>query len=743
MTFLNRTLTRLSTIGIVAAMMARSACAAESQDAAGIEFFEKKIRPVLVEHCYECHSRDSKSIKSGLLLDSRDGIRKGGESGPAIVSGKPQSSPLIAALQYESAKMPPAGKLPASVIADFAKWVAMGVPDPRRANSKAMKLGNGTPDGQLQNLLDHWAFQKPERVTVPVVRNRDWPQNEIDNFVLKKLEDHEITPVGVADRRTLVRRLYFDLTGLPPAPSELEDSGDAVSTIVDRLLDSQHFGERWGRHWMDVVRYADSVGGGGNFVFDNAWRYRDWIIRSLNSDMPYDRFVAQQIAGDLLPADSPKQRSQQIIATGFLAIGRKELPEYDKEKLKMDVVDEQIDTLGKAFLGISLGCARCHDHKFEPVQSQDYYALAGFFESSSILGPRKGPHSTWVLVDLPGKSGKALAVRDVAEPCNSSIRIRGDAHAVGDTVNRGFVRAFDLRSDTNDQWTGSGRLELAHWVASEDNPLTARVMVNRIWHWLHHQGIVATPDNFGTRGQPPTHSELIDWLTMRFVEEGWSIKKTIRRIVLSRTYQLSTQDDSVGATKDPDNQLNWRHRRHRLESESIRDAMLQVAGQLDPKQFGKTLTFTGRLDEGSEEPLESAPWKRRSVYLPRYREYKQLGVMQVFDSAHSALVTGRRSQTTVPTQALYLMNSPFVMECATGVANRVLEADSREQRGRIELAYQIMLGRDPTASEFERDLGFLKEYPALVERDSEVPDAKALAALCHTILASSEFLYVE
>jgi len=756
---------RLSLAGVVLLGCATASNAAEPGDE-DIEFFEKRIRPVLVEHCYQCHSAEAaraKRLKAELRLDSRAGMQRGGASGPAIVPGKPGESLLISALQHEDIQMPPSGKLPDAVVADFVHWIDRGAPDPR--------VDNAAPtDEKIERggAREFWSFQRPVRRAPPAVQNHDWPATAIDRFVLARLEAAGLKPAPPADKRALIRRVYCDLIGLPPDPDAVEafvrdDSPGAFAKVVDRLLASPHFGERWGRHWMDVVRYADSVGGGSNFVFDNAWRYRDWIIQALNADMPYDEFLVQQIAGDLLPAENPQQKRRQIVATGFLAIGRKELPEYDKQKLRMDVVDEQIDTLGKALLGLSLGCARCHDHKFDPIETRDYYALAGIFESTQTLsGKRSGPHSTWVKINLPGSSGQAIAVQEARQKVDSRICIRGDVHRRGEAVPRGFVEVLTTENTPQINRSQSGRLQLARWIAARENPLTARVLVNRIWNWLFGAGLVRSVDNFGTRGELPSHPELLDHLAVQLMDDDWSLKRTIRRIVLSRTYRLSSRFDPQAAAEDPENRLLWRFQRRRLEAEIIRDAMLALGGTLDRRQFGNTLTFTGRLDEGKEKPRGANPGRRRSVYLPRYRETKLSELMQAFDVAHPALVTGDRRVTTVPTQALFLMNSSFVMDQARSTARRLLAQGDLSDEQRLDLAYRLAYARPPSDGEMEQDKAFLDrvERLALLLADGETRRREdggqrdqaaslrrvreqAWMNLCQSLLVSNEFLFVE
>ena len=384
-------------------------------DDEGHTFFENKIRPVLVKHCYECHSADSEALKGGLLVDSAPALMQGGDSGPSLVKGKPAESLLLEAMKYESFEMPPAGKLPANVIEDFEKWIAMGAPDPRTE----MVLPKHTAQGiDLEAGRQFWAFQPPEAHTVPEVKQTDWPRNWIDHFVLAKLEENQLHPSQPADRATLLRRIAYDLTGLPPSPEVIEkyaysDDPKQLAEYVDQLLETQQFGEHWGRHWLDVARYADSNGGDFNATFHNAWRYRNYVIETFNQDRPYKDFVVEQIAGDLLDSSSNDTRERNLVATGFLMFGAKMLSERDKEKLRMDVVDEQITSVGKVFMGMTLGCARCHDHKFDPIPTTDYYALAGIFRSTQTLdGEIQKYVSNWTRQPLPMTAEHQAALAD-------------------------------------------------------------------------------------------------------------------------------------------------------------------------------------------------------------------------------------------------------------------------------------------------------------------------------------------
>ncbi|HYH63457.1 MAG TPA: DUF1549 domain-containing protein, partial [Urbifossiella sp.] len=631
-----------------------------------LAFFEKKVRPVLVEHCYKCHSGDSEKVKAGLALDTRAGTRAGGDSGAAVVPGSPERSLLVRAIRStdQATAMPPKGKLPDHVVADLEAWVKMGAPDPRDG-AKVARQEIDVVKGR-----EFWSFQPPKKASAPAVKDAAWPRSDIDRFLLAALEAKGLHPVGDADRRTLIRRVYLDLTGLPPTAEEVEAfaadaDAKAFEKVVDRLLASPRFGERWGRHWLDVARYAETSGKTANFNFPHAWRYRDYVIAALNADKPYDVFVKEQLAGDLLPSADPTVRAERLIATGFLAIGPRALNERNGIQYELDTADEQIDVTTQAFLGITAACARCHDHKFDPIPQRDYYALAGIFRSTEtcygtvrfVQSQRPSP-----LLELPKGCGlpaavepltaagraateKAIAditqrMKDTKEPINnifnaaqlalsrskldsfdadgapkllamgardkpagfgggfgppkgakggfgpglfgsrnvadSPLYVRGEVDKPGEIVPRGFLQV--LTPSPRPIRAGSGRKELAEWVASKDNPLTARVMVNRVWLNLFGQGLVPTPDNFGVAGRPPTNPALLDSLAVTFVEDGWSVKKLIRRIVLSRAYQLDSRTDARNAEADPDNALVWRMSPRRLDAEALRDSMLAAGG---------------------------------------------------------------------------------------------------------------------------------------------------------------------
>ena len=799
---------------------------------AGIDFFEQKIRPVLVQKCYACHSSEAKKVKGGLLLDTREGLLKGGETGPTIVAGNVENSPLLEAIRYEGLEMPPSGKLPEQVIADFEKWVKMGAPDPR--DGKAIVVSKEIDFDEARKF---WAFQPPKAsppVTSKDVTNKAWPKTEIDRYVLATLEAKGLSPVADADRPTLLRRVTFDLTGLLPTPAELQafvsdKSADAYAKVVDRLLASPQFGERWARHWLDVVRYAESTGKERNVPYHYAWRYRDWVIDALNSDKPYDRFITEQIAGDLLPYDGDEERNAHLVATGFLTLGPKGLNERNAEQFTMDVVDEQLDVTCRAMLGFTVACARCHDHKFDPVPTSDYYALAGIFRSTRIhSGVSRGSrtsdekellamallkpadatapadeappaaNSTELdtidaqieklraeakekikkaegnaktkevrqqdvnkalkakikqlqnrrekLTTTPVRNGAELAMAaSEAKPTNCRICIRGEVNDLGPEVPRGFITVLKTSGDPQINTEKSGRLELARWITSRENPLTARVMVNRIWHHLFGAGIVETVDNFGKLGERPTHPELLDRLALDFMEQGWSVKQAIRSMVLSRTYQLGSEHQEAGYAIDPANRLLWRMSRRRLDAEAMRDAMLVASGQIDlsrPQGSGTLQLGGGEIGRGLDLAPVKAESKHRSIYLPVLRGVVP-EMLAVFDLADPNNVVGQREVTTVATQALYMMNSPFVMQRSAEAASRVLQSDDADELARADLAYQLILARPASDTERNRAVAFVQEYrQSLADAKADQSQLDAWTALCQTLFASAEFRYL-
>jgi hypothetical protein len=798
----------------------------------GIEFFEKRIRPVLADRCYGCHAAGAKRIRGGLRLDTRQGLRQGGDTGPAVVPGDARRSLLLAAIRHagDPPGMPPDGKLPDAVISDFETWVAMGAPDPRD--------GPAAGTVNLEEGRRHWSFQPISDPPVPTVKDPSWPRTDIDRFILAALEAKGLRPVGDAGPYELARRVAFDLTGLPPTPAEVDafvrdvsarGSPSAVRDLVDRLLDATRFGERWGRHWLDVARYADSTGTTRDVIFPLAFRYRDYVIAAFNQDKPYDQFVREQLAGDRLPAPNDARRNEHLIATGFLTLGVKS---PCGKRLRPAMVEEQIDVTGRALLGLTIGCARCHDHKFDPIPTRDYYALAGIFLSSEpLLGvlcdessdpfarglqPLAGADTPFSDADLkalleqrlklsrlqsrlreerrralagrgaaetgeeekralwdasPGVreaeaelaarlaqpdplrqrynaslAASAMAVRD-ATPVDSPVHIRGDDRQPGEVVPRGFLSVLTTAATPRVNAAHSGRLELAHWIASADNPLTSRVMVNRVWQNLFGRGLVETPDDFGKTGQPPSHPELLDHLARRFTAaHAWSVKKLIREIMTSRVYQLGTAHDAEAYERDSANRLHWRRSRRRLDAEAIRDALLFIGGELDlrppPARF-PTLENDDRADRTRtwvERGWLAAAPNHRSVYLPLLRGHLPEDLL-VFDFPRPDQVVGRRAVTTVPTQALYMMNSPFVVERCRGMARRVLSAPRLDDAARVEEAFALILNRPPAPDESRQALASLRRFADDAEGGAGDPVA-GWAALCQALCATAEFRYL-
>ena len=933
---------RIGLVPAVIALLVAATVLLPGLQAAEFDFFEKQIRPLFHKHCYECHSTEGGKAKGGLVLDSREGWVTGGDSGPAIVPGDPGASLLIRAVSYSDGdlKMPPKYRLSEGEQEALAKWVESGAPDPRSG-----EVAKKTEEIDLAKGREFWSFQpvtNPGAPKVDTALDQGDPLGPIDRFVLNRLASEGIGQVGLAKPETLLRRLYFDLVGLPPTPEQLDEfladtSPEAYARLVDRLLSSPQFGETWGRHWLDVARFAESSGGGRSLMFRNAWRYRDYVIDAFNRDKPFNEFILEQIAGDLLPKGTSAQQNERFVATGFLALGPHNYELQDKELLRMEVVDEQIETVGRAFLAMTIGCARCHDHKFDPIPTRDYYAMAGIFRSTQSLVP--GNVSGWVerslspspevqqkmeqhskamkeantalkearaqlqkievatgrvsvvvdntqaeiigdwmkstsnknfygknyihdkgegkglkkvvftaelqkageyevrvgythgtnrsekvpvtipyaggettlfvnqrevppinnnfkvlgrfqfevgkaaitvsnkgtsdvtiadavmfvpLLELntdlelegrltklrgevdrlakrvetlkktkPAASPKAMAVQDQKEVSDWHVHIRGGIRNKGPIVPRGFLQVASRRQEDAQAKirAGSGRRELAEWIASGDNPLTRRVIVNRIWHYLMGQGLVRTTDNFGVMGEAPSHPELLDWLAGQFARDNWSVKEMIRHIVLSRAYRLASVGESDGLAADPENRLLWRANRKRLTAEAIRDSILAISGQLSDQQGGYTIRKFSQYDWGYEFDTI-----RRSVYVPLFRN-TMMDVFETFDVANPNVVTGRRIETTLPTQALYLLNSPFVNEEAKRAGERI-EQFGHTDAERVRLAYRLTLGREPSAFEAQVAMAFVSDA---------VPSAKnrPWAALAHSLISSIQFRYLD
>jgi hypothetical protein len=751
---------------------------AHAQGGAGVEFFEKKIRPVLVEHCYQCHSADAKKnkkLKAGLLLDTRDGLLKGGDSGPAVVPGKAQDSLLLKVLRHSGdTKMPPKGKLPDAVIADFETWVKIGAPDPRVGDAP---LAAKEIDWNQARLF--WAFQPPVKSSLPRVKDASWPLREIDHFILAELEKRQLKPVGPATKRELLRRATFGLTGLPPTPEELDafakdDSPAAFAKVVDRLLASPHYGERWARYWLDVSRYAEDKALAFVNSRPHAYRYRDWVVQALNSDMPYDRFVRLQLAGDMV---SDPDSFGKLVALGFQGLGA----EYHRGSVAAQVIadelDDRIDTLTRGLLGLTVACARCHDHKYDPIPTRDYYSLAAAYNGSNldmrplVDQPTVDRFRTWEkkVKELEASIKKAdkekrdpklaeaaqkeqdarkaeldrlrkeapppLPMAHVITGGGAAMRVnnRGNVERLGEPAPPGFLHVLQPDSprplgeglgvrDPSSKFT---RLELADAIVSPKNPLTARVIVNRVWHYHFGRGIVGTPSNFGQLGDRPTHPELLDRLAVHFMENGWSLHWLHREIMLSRTYQLSSANVPSNAEKDPENQYLWRHTPRRLDFEAWRDTWLAVSGRLDRTRGGPSLD------------LNQANNVRRTLYA-KISRVEPNALLVLFDFPDANVTSARRSVTTVPQQQLFVLNSDFTIETAKAFAKRLEKSAPRED-DRIKLAFRLAYGREPSVEEKRASVAFLREAGTPRQTDR----LNAWEQFAQAILASNEFLWVD
>ncbi len=894
------------------------------------EFFERKIRPLLASKCYACHGE--KASTSGLRLDSKAGWERGGSRGTAVVPGDPDHSLIVKAVSYRDPelKMPPSGRLSEAERADLAEWVGMGAPDPRTAEA-------ATPAPAAINFetaRKFWSFQPIGKFAPPPVKRRSWVRSPIDAFLLAKLESKGLEPAPPADKATLLRRVTFDLTGLPPAPAEIkaflnDGSPRAYENAVERLLASERYGERWARHWLDVVRFAETSGHEFDFEKQEAWRYRDYVIRAFNRDLPYDRFVKEHIAGDLLPVQRMTPDGMQLdtpVATGFFGLPEERNGATDLLEVRAEKMDSRIDVFGKAFLGLTIACAKCHDHKFDPIPTADYYALGGVFESTQVVlgsiqsptqnreaeailrriegtldarpakwgdaleldagyisddwrvsglafagGPVNGmvnsrrggsdklmgtmtsrhfvPTKKYIHVRLAGTkfspvrehpsllavtifangrypkgvagngdgilrwktitlheeigqichleiadrrtdghiivdrivfsdskeppadtSDKPAGLQASVEtsvsapaeaaqlplepfgmlaaedtPRNLRIHIRGNHLNPGEEVPRGFLRVFS-GGEAKPYTNGSGRMELAEALFSPENPLTARVMVNRIWKHHFGEGLVRTTDNFGRMGERPSHPELLDYLARRFQDNGWSVKAMHREIVLSNAYRMSSSASETASETDPDNRLLSHMRVRRLEGEAIRDAILSASGSLNLTPYGPGVTpHIGPYQDGRGKPA-SGPLDgggRRSVYVEVRRNFIS-PLFLAFDYPLPSTTVGRRSVSTVPSQALMLMNNEFVASEASKWAARLL-GESPDWNTRLETMYLHAYGRAPDASDRKDVREFLSEQARRyggatpsVTKD----DARVWADLAHVIFNSKEFIFV-
>ena len=773
-------------------MAALAAYGQESPDA----FFESKIRPVLAGNCYACHT----GVQSGgLRLDSRADVLKGGKSGPAVVPGKPEESLLLQVARHAEGrpKMPPAGRLGDDEIRDLATWVRDGAVWPAK---EAVTVSKGPAYQITPQQRAFWSFQPVKKTAPPKARLAAWARNPVDAFVLAKLDEKKIAPAGAASKLTLIRRASYDLLGLPPAPEEIDrflgdKSPNAYAKMVDRLLDSPRYGERGGRHWMDVARYADTAGDASDYPIPQAAKYRDYVIAAFNKDKPYDVFLREQLAGDLLPSVNEDQRWEQIVATGYLASSRRF--NVDPTLYWHMTYDDTVDNVGKAVLGLTVACARCHDHKFDPISNRDYYAMYGIFSSSRypFPGSEKNHRQRDLIARVPseyekimqpylaeiyklsGRIGKlegekrayvdkgdknrtlqhildeieqtkaqrapllanmpnvemAYAMAEGATPAHAKIQIRGDHKQLGEEVPRGFLSI--LGGQIVQDAKKSGRLELAQWLTDPANPLTPRVMVNRIWQYHFGRGIVSTPSDFGKRGAAPTHPELLDYLAARFVESGWSIKAMHRLLMNSMTYQLASEGPAASVAADGANEFFWKYGRHRLDAEQIRDSLLAASGEMEwgapgPHPFPHMATWIYMQHGPFSDVYES---NRRGVYVmtQRIQRHPYFGM---FDGADPAISVAQRPLTISPVQALFSMNGEFVHARSKAWAERLLK-DGLPQKQMIARAHRTLLGRAPSPEEIDLASTYLASLG--------LSPSEALASYLRALAASNEFLFVE
>lgn len=750
-----------------------------------LRFFERKVRPILAKRCYSCHSENAKTLYAELKVDSRKSLLKGGDTGPAVVPGNPADSLLIQSIQFDEDfdfQMPPKGKLPAAEIKILTDWVRQGAsfPESNTVRSKDEKI-------DFDQARNFWSFRPALLQKVPKVKNREWPRQRLDSFILSALESRGLQPSAAADKAIWIRRVTLDLIGLPPTPQQiqtfLEDkSPGAYEKVVDRLLKSPHYGERWARMWLDLARYTDR-NASWLTTTGQAHLYRDWVVQAFNDDMPYNEFIRRQLATDYLAQTGP----EDLPALGFIGLS----PNYWKElKLPADIIkvivadewEERIDTVSRTFLGLTVACARCHDHKFDAITMEDYYALAGVFASCRIqerptinekdYAPVKAAKAEIVKIESQIKSLQkqkplpqseidalrskikqlkatkhfhaplAIAIGDESlfveqknenpqmgtqlvykkEPRDLHVFVRGNPNRLGPKVPRRFLKVLSSKSPPEPFQTGSGRLDLANALTTDASSLTARVIVNRLWHEHFGQGIVTTPSNFGESGARPTHPELLDDMAARLVKNGWSLKSIQKEIVLSATYRQSSRNPA-SAQKDPTNTWLSRMPQTRLTVEAWRDSMLAVSGRLN-KKLG-----------GPSQPLTSLTNNRRTLYGTIHRR-EMSTMLLTHDFPDPTAHSPKRVPTTTTLQGLYALNGPLILEQSAALAQRLLKLPVNSDEKRIEWAYQTLFARKPTSREIQLAL----EY---VGTPSPAQQIEVWAQYAQVLLASNEFLYVD
>ncbi len=787
----------LAILGRVGTALAETATPPDHAEkmARGQEIFAKSVRALLTDRCLKCHGGEK--TRSGLDLTTREGLLKGGEKGLAVVVGQAKASRLFRFIAHlDEPFMPPKeDKLSDAAIAQFATWIDLGAPYDKPLVAKA---GGKKPMQVTDDNRRYWAFQPLKRPSEPTVKDAKWRRTPIDSFVLAKLEEKGLAPNAPADRRHLIRRAYLDLLGLPPSPEEVESfvadpATDAYEKLIDRLLDNPHYGERWARHWLDLAHYADSHGYEQDYDRPTAYPYRDFVIKAFNQDLAYNTFVKWQLAGDEFEPDN----SLALTATGFLGAGTHatQITQNQVEKERYDELDDIVRTTGTAMLGLTIGCARCHDHKFDPIPTRDYYRLMSTFtttvrsdmdvnlypeavkatravfdaEQVKLVDARtqyekKGGHNTdpqWMeltkQIEEHAKKGPPNAVK--AMVCSEGVPAirfhtqggdflpethflkRGDPNQKDGVATQGFLQVLMLGADQEKRWetgppkgwrTSYRRRSLANWMTDVDDGagrLLARVIVNRLWQHHFGRGIVATPSDFGTQGDKPTHPELLDWLAKELIDSGWKLKHIHKLMMASAAYTESSADDKPKAGVDPDDRLQWRFAPRRLEAEAVRDSILTVSGQLDPTMYGP----------GTLDPMQ----KRRAIYFTIKRS-QLIPMMTQFDAPDSLVGIEARQSTTVAPQALLLMNNALVRNCAERLANRVRPTTEKPLADAVRTGYTITLGRAPTEQETTDAVQFIKDQAEAYKQDGK-PDAERLALtdLCQVLMELNEFIYVD
>ena len=714
-----------------------------------VDEFESKIRPILVEHCAKCHSCSANKLKGNLSLDGRDTMLKGGNAGPALVPGDPERSLLVTAIRHgdPDLRMPPRGKLSAEQIAAIERWIKNGAKAP---NASAVKSTRSMDE----IVRTHWSLQPLRKPAIPSVTRTGWVRNPIDAFVLARLEAAGLAPAPAAEPLVLLRRLHFDLTGIPPTPEEIEafpKDDDAIRRTIDRLLASPQHGERWARHWLDVARYADSAGYELDSTYGSAWRYRDYVIRSINSDKPLDRFLQEQVAGDELWPDSEEAK----IATGLCTlgpypfeggIGRPKVVEYQR-------LTDIADTVGSALLGLTVGCARCHDHKFDPISQADYFGLQAIFAGTELRGIK-------ISGDRREDTGEMRVLGNRTETPATHLLRRGELDTPGDEVGPGLPHRLPGGGpiDVSAGKAEGRRAALARWLIAKENPLPARVLANRVWQWHFGKGLVRTPNDFGVQGEPPTHPELLDFLAAELVASGWSLRHLDRLILDSATYRMASTSSAETATKDPDHRLLSRFPRRRLESEIVWDHLHAAAGTLNPKMFGPAVVPP--VDPEVLKTLLNARWKvtedpaehnRRGIYLV-VRRSLPLPLFETFNIAGSVESCPARQNTVVAGQALTLLNNDAIAEQARTLAGRLLREAADDPHAQVRRAWLLVFSRPATAAEETQAVAFLARRAAALgnARPPLVPigapasaHGGALAEWCLALFNVNEFLYVD